>query len=110
MSTDADFNEYTLTSLFLQEFFTSLMAVCSSVNSNEGQLLLCLDLLMEHGARVNALDKFGCSPLHYAARFGRALLTKSLCEAGDHINHSNRNGWTVRHSPNNTACHYLFTI
>ena len=73
------------------------MAVCSSMNPNEGLLLLCIDLLLEHGANVNAVDKFGCSALHYAARFGRTLLTKSLCENGAIINHVNRNGWSVRY-------------
>ncbi|KAJ6215951.1 hypothetical protein RDWZM_010451 [Blomia tropicalis] len=80
-----------------KEFFTSLMAVCSSMNPNEGLLLLCIDLLLEHGANVNAVDKFGCSALHYAARFGRTLLTKSLCENGAIINHVNRNGWSALH-------------
>ena len=71
------------------------MAICSSGNGNEGQLRQCMALLVEGGAQVNAVDKFGCAPLHYAARFGRAKLAEQLIEQGADVNHANRNGWTV---------------
>lgn len=72
------------------------MAVCTSSLENDEQLLLeSMEMLIKAGATIDAVDKFGCTPLHYAARFGRAHLIAYLVGHGADINHTNQNGWSV---------------
>ena len=50
--------------------------------------------LIEHGANVNSVTKFGRSPLHEAALYGRYDISKLLIEAGADVNARNPRGET----------------
>ena len=87
------------------ECFTPLMAVCCSrpeMNDYVPQTLLgqtrmleTLCLLIDAGGCVHSQDKFGCTALQYASRFGRTQLVNALLDAGSNIDAQNCNGWTV---------------
>jgi cytohesin len=54
-----------------------------------------IQLLLEHGADVNARGDAGFSPLHYAAREGQLASARLLVAAGADLNVKNDWGWTA---------------
>lgn len=64
----------------------------------EGEGLLTLKTILHgvcaKGANVNAVDREGCSPLHYAARVGNRAVTAVLLQHGAFVNASNEAGDT----------------
>ncbi len=56
-----------------------------------------LTVLLEAGARVDAVDSAGRTPLWYAADYGRAACAKELLEAGASVENSARNGFSALH-------------
>ena len=58
-----------------------------------------MDLLLQHGADVNAQEtESGNTPLYVAASFGREEVVALLLEKGADPNIVNREGWSPRHS------------
>jgi ankyrin repeat protein len=51
-----------------------------------------LRVLVARGLDVDAVDSYGNTPLHYAARLGRADLIATLIEAGAGVNAIHREG------------------
>jgi len=62
----------------------------------DARMLATLRLLIDAGGSVHSQDKFGCTALQYASRFGRRLLVNALLDAGASVDVRNCNGWTVR--------------
>jgi len=56
-----------------------------------------LNLLVDHGADVNAADRIGQTPLMQAAELRRSDLIRSLIRAGAGVNCRARNSWTALH-------------
>jgi serine/threonine protein kinase len=56
-----------------------------------------LELLLEHGANINAKDNSGITPLHAAIQTGNLSITKWLLEHGASINAKNNSGTTPLH-------------
>ncbi|CAH0396205.1 unnamed protein product [Bemisia tabaci] len=56
--------------------------------------------LLEHGAKVNASNILGDTPLHFVQNFHTA---KILIEKGGNVNASNNEGYTPLHTARNTA-------
>lgn len=86
---------------------TPLLAVCLSRNTNETQILHCMQLLLDNGARLEINDHYGHSSsslllLHNAARLGLNRLIKYLCHNGIDINRIDNHGFTVRYT--NSIC------
>ena len=50
--------------------------------------------LIERGVNVNARDRYGNAPLHYAARLKRPELIEMLLDAGAEIDPANKDGLT----------------
>lgn len=72
------------------------MAVCTSNNSNEEELIACVRCLITFGANVNATDTYGNSVLIYAAKSGKSELTQELLDNNANVNQINNQGWNVR--------------
>ena len=51
-------------------------------------------MLIAAGAMVSAADKFGCTPLHYAARAGHLPIIKKLLDAAADPHATNKHGKT----------------
>jgi ankyrin repeat protein len=56
-----------------------------------------VEFLLEHGADLNARDKYGDTPLHYAAAFGHPETVRLLLERGTDPNIRNKYGATPLH-------------
>ena len=56
-----------------------------------------VDWLLQHGAEVNAADRFGCTALHLAAELGREHVLTSLLNAGADARAELKNGKSVMH-------------
>jgi ankyrin repeat protein len=50
------------------------------------------EILIAHGANVNAEDKHGNTPLHWAARLGHQDIVEILLEYNANVNHKNQGG------------------
>ncbi|QQR49186.1 ankyrin repeat domain-containing protein [bacterium] len=59
--------------------------------------LECIDILLQHGAKVNALNRYECTPLHLAAGKKSIDCLKLLVEHGATINHQDIDLWTPLH-------------
>ncbi|XP_077283110.1 uncharacterized protein LOC143909084 [Arctopsyche grandis] len=60
-------------------------------------------LLIQHGANINAADKSGCTPLHFAADANKYKLTKMLLEEGAEINARDNGSQTALHKMKNAS-------
>jgi ankyrin repeat protein len=69
----------------------------------------CVQLLLEHGADIEAVTKDGWPPLHMAARWDRVELVKFLLEEGADPNARTKDG---RSAPMiaKPKCQHLFEI
>ena len=66
--------------------------------SNEGgDRIACFELLRAAGANLDATDRKGCVPLHYAVQRRSSSLASLLIEAGANVNVTNSNGTTPLH-------------
>ena len=66
--------------------------------SNEGgDRIACFELLRAAGANLDATDRKGCVPLHYAVQRRSSSLASLLIEAGANVNVTNSYGATPLH-------------
>lgn len=65
------------------------------VFNNKPYKKMMAEMLIAHGANVNAVDNYGSTPLHYAAERGSKALVEVLIDRGANIN--------ARDEDNNTA-------
>jgi ankyrin repeat protein len=54
-------------------------------------------VLLDHGAQVNARDKYGHTPLMRAAGIGNVELAELLLQRGANVDLASRQGWTALH-------------
>ena len=73
------------------------MAVCTSNNPNEDDLVACARHLISFGANVNATDSYGNTVLIYAAKSGKYYLCQELLDNNANVNQVNEQGWNVRY-------------
>lgn len=58
----------------------------------------CIEVLFKHGnASINAEDKNGAIPLHYAAKFGSVDACRTLLNLGSFVDATNFRGQSVLH-------------
>jgi ankyrin repeat protein len=63
-------------------------------NTSIDSILGIFEVLMEHGAHVDAEDHSGSTPLHEAAKVGSSVMVSELLECGARQNAQNRQGKT----------------
>lgn len=80
---------------FTKELFSPLMALCKSNVAVEDELLKCLNVLLDHGATVDAMDRHACTALMNASGAGYTLLVKRLIEAKCDLNIQDSEGWSA---------------
>ncbi|NWX94232.1 ANR52 phosphatase, partial [Nothoprocta pentlandii] len=80
-------------------FVSRLHSLCSgpNVSPNSRRNVECLNLLLSSGADLRRRDKFGRTPLHYAAANGSYQCTVTLVTAGASINEADCKGCTPLH-------------
>ena len=64
-----------------EAYETPILALCKVRGFTDGRAA-CLELLRDAGADLEAVDGYGFTPLHYAARRGDTKIVSSLVEAG----------------------------
>lgn len=87
---------------FHKELFTPLMAACASSQDNEDDLILCIKLLLENGANINAAERHKVTSLMFACKERRLKIVETLLEAGADINFQDNHKWTVTISEQNS--------
>ena len=75
---------------------TPLHWLCYSSNEG-GDRIACFELLRAAGANLDATDRKGCVPLHYAVQRRSSSLASLLIEAGVNVNVTNLYGATPLH-------------
>ncbi|XP_031569887.1 ankyrin repeat, SAM and basic leucine zipper domain-containing protein 1-like [Actinia tenebrosa] len=81
---------------FQKDMYTVLMAACDADSvADEDKVLHCVEMLLEHGAKIGFYDRHRMSPLMYAARQGRVAVCERLLEKGAQINKTDGRGWTA---------------
>lgn len=70
---------------------TDQAVTCTMMAAKNGSTGL-LNVLIQHGAKVNATDRYGWTALFYAAYFGHADCAKTLIEAGASVNSADHDG------------------
>ncbi|PSN58274.1 hypothetical protein C0J52_00119 [Blattella germanica] len=78
---------------FNQGRYTVLMSACDSLKKSQEEQLRCVQLLIKHGADVNAQKK-GITPLMIACKTGREQIVAELIHAKANINDRDCMGWT----------------
>ncbi|MEM4137926.1 MAG: ankyrin repeat domain-containing protein, partial [Candidatus Anstonellaceae archaeon] len=53
--------------------------------------------LIEKGANINSTDKYGYTPLHFAAKSGNTKVAEFLIKSGSDVNAKNKDGYTPLH-------------
>ncbi len=56
-----------------------------------------MQLLLQHGANISALDGSHSTPLHLASQQGKAETVQHLIERGADVNARNASNWTPLH-------------
>lgn len=64
----------------------------------------CARLLIDHGAQVNASDRYHMTPLLYASQTGSTALAQLLISANADVNAKEVRGWTVSGDVINNYC------
>ena len=70
--------------------------LCNFSRPPKGDRIACFELLRAAGANLDARDRFGNVPLHYAAELSPSL-TSALIEAGASLNAKGEGGYTPLH-------------
>ena len=60
-------------------------------------MLQIVELLLQHGANVDARDKNQYTPLHFAAQYGQIEVAKLLLDYGANKDLEDQYGWTPLH-------------
>ncbi|XP_034233693.1 ankyrin repeat domain-containing protein 7-like isoform X2 [Thrips palmi] len=79
------------------EYFTPLMAICSSPSINEDELVKCAEILIEHKADVDAMDKTKVTPLMHACHKNHEKLVQFLLEHHCDVNAMDNDGYSALH-------------
>ena len=67
------------------------------INEMEASASCSSNLLIERGAEVDARDKFGWTPLHYASKYGHLEISRVLIDHGADVNTRQRHHVTPMH-------------
>lgn len=86
------------------EFFTPLMAVCSSRSAHEDNLVKCAKTLIAHKANLEAKDKTKVTALMFACNNGHEKLIRLLLESQCDVNQIDNDGFSALH----LACMYNY--
>ncbi|XP_071540397.1 ankyrin repeat, SAM and basic leucine zipper domain-containing protein 1-like isoform X2 [Panulirus ornatus] len=78
-----------------KELFTPLMAACASSHESEVDLLECVELLLNYGAKVNTSERHHMTALMFASKEGRSSIVQKLVEAKIDVNKQDNKGWTA---------------
>ncbi|KAL0270008.1 UNVERIFIED_CONTAM: hypothetical protein PYX00_007558 [Menopon gallinae] len=79
-----------------KELFTPLMACCLDNYTREEDRVICLRLLIQRGAKVNALDKYMSTALIIAAGNGLEQIVEELLNVPDiDVNKTDSEGWNA---------------
>ncbi|GAB1605185.1 ankyrin repeat, SAM and basic leucine zipper domain-containing protein 1-like [Argonauta hians] len=86
----------------MTERFFPLMAVCTSDKNDENCILKCVALLVDHGAKVDCMDRYHMTPLMYAAKRGHLTIVQKLLEFNADPNVTDNQRWSALfHAANN---------
>lgn len=81
---------------FHKELFTPLMAACASSHEVEDDLVKCVELLISHGANVNATERHKVTPLMFACKEKRLKIVQTLLKRNEiNIDLQDHHGWSV---------------
>uniref|UniRef100_A0A0P4WLI4 Ankyrin repeat, SAM and basic leucine zipper domain-containing protein 1 n=1 Tax=Scylla olivacea TaxID=85551 RepID=A0A0P4WLI4_SCYOL len=78
-----------------KELFTPLMAACASSRESEEELLECVDLLLNYGAKVDVAERHRMTPLMFASKEGRVSIVQRLINAKVDVNKQDNRGWSA---------------
>ncbi len=82
---------------FHKELFTPLMAACASSHENEEDLVKCVEILIDHGANINASERHKVTPLMFACKEKRLKVVETLLKRPEiNIDLQDHRGWSVR--------------
>ncbi|KZS11155.1 Ankyrin repeat [Daphnia magna] len=81
---------------FHKELFTPLMAACASSHEVEDDLVKCVELLISHGANVNATERHKVTPLMFACKEKRLKIVQTLLKRNEiNIDLQDHHGWSA---------------
>ncbi|XP_039298818.1 ankyrin repeat, SAM and basic leucine zipper domain-containing protein 1 isoform X1 [Nilaparvata lugens] len=80
---------------FHKEKFTALMAACASTRENEDKLVRCVELLIENGADIDAMERHRISALMFAAKEGHVKVVAKFIHYKCALNLQDSQGWTA---------------
>lgn len=75
------------------EMFTALMAASASSRENEQDLLQCVNLLLDFGAKADVCERHRMTPLMFACKEGRADIAHRLVQAKVDANKQDNKGY-----------------
>lgn len=78
-----------------KELFTPLMAACASSRESESDLLECVELLLNYGAKVDTAERHRMTALMFASKEGRATIVQRLINEKADVNKQDNKGWTA---------------
>ena len=82
---------------FHKELFTPLMAACASAHENEEDLVKCVEILIDHGANINATERHKVTPLMFACKEKRLKIIQTLLQRPEiDVDLQDHRGWSVR--------------
>ena len=73
--------------------FTSLMAACASSQICENDLLICVNHLLEFGAKPDVNERHRMTPLMFASKEGRATICERLLQENVDVNKQDNKGY-----------------
>ncbi|XP_029646477.1 ankyrin repeat, SAM and basic leucine zipper domain-containing protein 1 [Octopus sinensis] len=75
--------------------FFPLMAACTSDKDDENSIMKCVTLLLEHGAKVDSMDRYHTTPLMYSAKRGHLSVLIKLLDFYADPNVTDSQGWSA---------------